>query len=213
MHSTPSAPAAIAARAPRTWPSISAAMSSSSIARRPSGPPGARPAAGRPALGAARERVGVRAQVIELRDEHGAVLVHGVDDAPQRGHEALVVVAVVLRRHAGVREHGQRLHHDQPGAARGACRVVVARALTRNVVLSKRDRVRGEDDPARQPPAAKFERRRAAAGSECSRRSRTFLRRRPADHTLTSFLPDRTRSAILARVKQSARPNGPCAPA
>ena len=79
-------------RSPRaaTWPSTSTAMSSSSIALRPSGPPGARPAPGAPALGVSRERIGVRAEVVELRDEHRAMLVHCVDDAAQRGYEALV---------------------------------------------------------------------------------------------------------------------------
>ena len=112
-------------------------------------PAGCETRAGRPALGVSRERIGVRAEVIELRDEHGAVLVHCVDDTAQRGYEALVVVAVVLRRHAAVRQHGQRLHHDHAGAARGPRRVVVASALARNVILPERHRMSREDHAAR----------------------------------------------------------------
>ena len=174
MHSTPSAPAAIAARAPRTWPSISVA----DVLVRPS-PAGRRGRRardpGRAPSARSRPRAGRRSlQVIELRDEHGAVLVDRVDDAPQRGHEALVVVAVVLRRHAAVRQHGQRLHHDQPGAAGGACRVVIACTLARHVVLSERDCVRGEDDAARAAAC-----RADSSGGEQQREARVHGLRAP----------------------------------
>ena len=144
-------------------------MSSSSIALRPSGPPGGEPWTGSPALGVAGERVAVRPEVVELGDEHGAVRVHGIDDAAQRGDETVVVVAVVLRCHAGIREDRQRLHHDQPGTARGACRVVVASPLARDVILAERHGVGGEDDAARQAHAAHHERREQQEENPCSR--------------------------------------------
>ena len=114
---------------------------------------------GRPALGAAGERVGVGPQVIELRDEDGAVLVDCLDDAPQSGDEALVVIAVVLRRDAAVGQHRERLHDDQARAAGGAGGVVIACTLARNVILAERHCVRGEDDATGQPLPAQIQRR------------------------------------------------------
>ena len=125
----------------------------------PIGSPGREAGAGRPALGVSRERIGVGAEVIQLRDEHRAVLVHCVDDAAESGYEALVVVAVVLRRHSAVRQHGQRLHHDQPGATGSPRRVVVPSTLARNVILPERHGVRREHDTARQALPTQLHRR------------------------------------------------------
>ena len=48
------------------------------------------PAGDAPELAHRRDGIGVRAEVVELRHEDGAVLVHGVHDRAQRGNEALV---------------------------------------------------------------------------------------------------------------------------
>ena len=153
----------------------------------------------RPAFGASRERIGVRSQVIELRDEHRAVLAHGVDDATQGGHEALVVVAVVLRRHRTVGQHRQRLHHDQAGATRSPRSVVLPRALTRNVILPERDRVRGEDDAARQAPPAKFQ------GREQEREGRVHDVRAPFSGGGPPIIRSR-RFSLIARAICHPRP-------
>jgi len=102
----------------------------------------------------------VGADVIELLDDRRAVALDLLGDAPEVGHDGIVVVAEVSADDDGGAVHRHGFDHDHRGTAPRPLAVVAEVALAGQALLAHVRRVRAEDDAVLQREMAQGQRRK-----------------------------------------------------